>query len=50
MPVIPGSPDADACAAYLAEQCWPDGFVCLHGSRSKVWRLATKPWMYECAG
>lgn len=43
-------PHADACAAYLAEQRWPDGFVCPHCGHGKGWRLATKPWTYECGG
>ena len=42
-------PDDDACAVWLAQRRWPDGFVC-PGCRSKrAWRLGAKPWTWECA-
>ena len=43
-------PDNDACAAYLAEQRCPDGFVCPSSGHGKGWRLPTKPRSHECAG
>jgi len=41
--------DDEACAAYLAEQRWPEGFVCPACGHSKGWKLRTKPWTFECA-
>lgn len=43
-------PDEGACAAYLAEARWPDGFVCPICGHGKAWQLETKAWTYECAG
>jgi len=42
--------DEDACAEYLAEARWPDGFVCPGCGSKKAWRLESKPWTYECVG
>jgi transposase-like protein len=42
-------PDEAACAAYLAETRWPDGFVCPACEHGKAWALDTKAWTYECA-
>jgi hypothetical protein len=42
--------DEAACAEYLAAARWPDGFVCPSCAGTKGWRLATEPWMYDCAG
>jgi hypothetical protein len=42
--------DDYACAEYLAEKRWPDGFVCPHCGSRKAWRLETRPWLFECAG
>lgn len=42
-------PDDAACAAYLAETRWPEGFVCPECGRGKAWRLDTKAWTYECS-
>ena len=41
--------DEAACAAYLAQTRWPDGFVCPECGHGKAWQLDTKAWTYECA-
>ena len=38
-----------ACIEYLAELRWPHGFACPGCGAGRAWRLATKPWTYECA-
>jgi transposase-like protein len=43
-------PDDSACAVYLAQARWPDGFVCPRCGHGKAWQLDTKAWTYECAG
>lgn len=43
-------PDDAACAEHLIRKRWPDGFRCPACACVKGWRLATKPWTYECAG
>jgi transposase-like protein len=43
-------PDDFACAAYLAEKRWPNGFICPHCGSMKGWKLRSKPWVWECAG
>ena len=43
-------PDEAACASYLAEARWPDGFRCPHCGHGKGWELATKAYTWECAG
>ena len=40
--------DEAACAAYLAQTRWPDGFVCPECGHGKAWQLDTKAWTYEC--
>ena len=42
-------PDDAACAAYLAETRWPEGFVCPECGHGKAWRLDSKAWTYECS-
>lgn len=42
-------PDDAACAAYLAERRWPDGFVCPGCGGAKGWALKTKAHTWECA-
>ncbi|MGK2922200.1 MAG: IS1595 family transposase [Methyloceanibacter sp.] len=42
-------PDDAACAAYLADARWPEGFICPACGHGKAWQLDTKPWTYECA-
>jgi hypothetical protein len=42
-------PDDAACAAYLAGQRWPDGFVCPACGHAKGWMLRTKALTRECA-
>ncbi len=42
-------PDEAACAAYLAKQRWPEGFVCPVCGSKRGWALETKPWTTECA-
>jgi hypothetical protein len=34
---------------YLAQLCWPDGFVCPCGASGRAWSLKTKPDTFECA-
>jgi len=41
-------PDDAACAAYLRELRWPDGFHCPRCEHHEAWELKTKPWTYEC--
>jgi hypothetical protein len=41
--------DEAACAEYLRDARWPEGFVCPGCGGGKAWRLDTKPWTYECA-
>jgi transposase-like protein len=42
-------PDESACAVWLAEARWPDGFRCPSCGHSNAWKLETKAWTYECA-
>src|SRR5271169_4224887 len=39
-----------ACAEYLFERRWPEGFVCPGCSEGRAWLLKTKASTYECAG
>ncbi len=43
-------PDEAACAAWLAELRWPDGFRCPACGYDDAWALRTKPWTFECRG
>jgi len=43
-------PDEEACAAYLADARWPEGFRCPACGHDKGWELATKAFTFECAG
>jgi hypothetical protein len=38
-----------ACAEYLFERRWPDGFVCPGCGEGRAWLLKTKAFTYECA-
>lgn len=42
-------PDEEACAQYLADKRWPDGFVCPACSGRKGWRLRRRLLTWECA-
>ena len=42
-------PDEGACAAYLAQARWPDGFRCPACGHGKGWELSTKAFTWECA-
>jgi len=42
-------PDEAACAAYLRQARWADGFVCPACGGVRGWDLATKAWTHECA-
>jgi len=42
-------PDEAVCAAYLAKQRWPEGFVCPVCGGKRGWALETKAWTTECA-
>jgi len=37
------------CASYLAEQRWPEGFVCPACGGKRCWALATKAFTFESA-
>ncbi len=41
-------PDEAACAAWLAELRWPEGFYCPACGHGQAWALRGKPWTYEC--
>ncbi len=41
-------PDEAACAAWLAELRWPDGFRCPACGHGDAWALRCKPWTFEC--
>ena len=41
-------PDDDACAAWLIEMRWPDGFVCPACGHEKGWALRRKAHTFEC--
>ncbi len=43
-------PDDDACAAWLIEMRWPDGFVCPTCSHEKGWALRRKAHTFACTG
>ena len=40
--------DEAACAAWLYEMRWRDGFVCPRCGNDKAWALETKAFTYEC--
>ena len=42
--------DEDACAQYLADRRWPEGFVCPYCGTCKGWPLKRKRATWECAG
>jgi len=41
-------PNDAACAAYLADARWSNGFVCPACGHDKAWSLETKAWTFEC--
>ena len=41
-------PDEAACAAWLIELRWPDGFQCPGCSHGQGWRLRCKAYTFEC--
>lgn len=41
--------DDAACAAYLSELRWPEGFRCPECGHGQAWALKTKPHTFECA-
>lgn len=43
-------PDDDACAAWLIEMRWPNGFVCPECGHDRGWALRGKSHTFECAG
>ena len=43
-------PDEEACARYLAERRWPDGFVCPACGHGKGWALRRRRATWECSG
>src|SRR5512144_1591805 len=42
-------PDERACAAYLAQARWPDGFRCPGCGHARGWELSNKAFTWECA-
>jgi transposase-like protein len=42
-------PDDAACAGFLFEKRWPNGFVCPICQSPKAWALDSKRFTYECA-
>ena len=42
-------PDEAACAGYLRQLRWPEGFVCPACGGMRGWTLATKAHTHECA-
>ena len=38
-----------ACAKYLFERRWPEGFICPGCGDGRAWLLRTKAFTYECA-
>ena len=42
-------PDEAACAGWLLEKRWPDGFVCPACQGTKAWGLKTRFATFECA-
>ena len=41
-------PDEDACAAWLFEIRWPDGFECPACGHKECFTLKTRKMLYEC--
>ena len=42
-------PDEAACAEYLYELRWPDGFICSDCGRSgEPYRIRTRPTVFQC--
>jgi transposase-like protein len=39
----------EACARYLTDLRWPEGFVCPSCQSRRAWTLKTKPDTFECA-
>jgi Transposase zinc-ribbon domain len=37
-----------ACAKYLCERRWPEGFVCPGCGGGRAWALKSKPFTYQC--
>jgi hypothetical protein len=42
-------PDEAACAGYLRQLRWPEGFVCPACGGTRGWALAAKAHTHECA-
>ena len=41
--------DDRACADYLFQKRWPNGFICPECGGAKGWELGTKKFTWECA-
>ena len=41
-------PDEDACATWLFELRWPDGFECPACGHKECCALRTRKWTYQC--
>ena len=43
-------PDDRACAEFIAQARWPDGFVCPHCGSKRVWKMQARPGLFQCIG
>ncbi|WP_424832999.1 IS1595 family transposase [Ruegeria sp.] len=43
-------PDDEACASWLFDLRWPNGFECPGCGHDKCWTLSCRSWTYECKG
>ena len=41
-------PDEDACATWLFEMRWPDGFECPACGHKECFTFNTRKWLYQC--
>lgn len=41
-------PDEAACARFLFEGRWPEGFVCPRRGKGRAVMLKSRAWTYEC--
>ena len=40
----------DACKAFLTKHRWPEGVRCPRCGNAKVYKLASRPWHWQCHG
>lgn len=41
--------DDNACAEWLVQRRWPNGFECRHCQSKRAWKLEIKAWTWECS-